>query len=53
MVPQFVKVLPKDYDKMIKAISRMQEAGLSGEEATLAAFDAVNKEALKSSEDND
>ncbi len=53
MVPQFVKVLPRDYDKMLKAISQMHETGLTGEEALLAAFEAVNREAAKAKDDND
>jgi glutamate synthase (NADPH/NADH) large chain len=53
MVPQFVKVLPRDYDRMLKAINQMHVAGLTGEEALLAAFESVTKEAAKASDDND
>ena len=38
MVPKFVKVMPKDYKRMISAIQRAKEAGLSGEEAIHVAF---------------
>ncbi|MDZ4338772.1 MAG: glutamate synthase large subunit, partial [candidate division NC10 bacterium] len=39
MVPKFVKVMPKDYKRMLEAMKRIQEAGLSGEEAIMAAFE--------------
>ncbi len=37
-VSKFVKVLPKDYDRMLKAIKRATESGLNGDEAVMAAF---------------
>jgi glutamate synthase (ferredoxin) len=39
MVLKFVKVYPKDYKRMIEAINRVAEAGLSGEEAIMVAFE--------------
>lgn len=39
MVPRFVKVMPKDYKRMLQAIKRVKEAGLSGEEAIMVAFE--------------
>jgi len=39
MVPRFVKIMPKDYKRMLQAMKRVQEAGLSGEEAVMAAFE--------------
>ena len=38
-VPKFVKVLPKDYKRMLAAIKRVTESGLSGEEAVMVAFE--------------
>ncbi|MCX7886859.1 MAG: glutamate synthase subunit alpha, partial [Verrucomicrobiae bacterium] len=38
-VPYFVKVLPRDYARVIEALKRAQAAGLSGEEAINAAFE--------------
>jgi glutamate synthase (NADPH/NADH) large chain len=35
---KFVKIIPKDYKRMLDAIERAQNAGLSGEEAIMAAF---------------
>ncbi|WP_017727956.1 glutamate synthase large subunit [Halalkalibacterium ligniniphilum] len=36
---KFVKVIPKDYKRMLEAIERVKQEGLSGEEAVMAAFD--------------
>ena len=44
MVPKFVKVMPKDYKRMLQAIQRAEQAGLSGEEAVMAAFEANAKD---------
>jgi glutamate synthase (ferredoxin) len=39
-VPQFVKVLPRDYRRMLEKMEEMERKGLSGEEAVMAAFEA-------------
>ena len=39
MVPKFVKVMPKDYKRVLQSIKRVQESGLSGEQAIMAAFE--------------
>ena len=39
MVPKFVKVMPKDYKRVLQAIERVKSTGLSGEEAIMAAFE--------------
>ena len=39
MAPKFVKVMPKDYKRVIEATKRVKKAGLSGEEAVMAAFE--------------
>ncbi len=39
MAPKFVKVMPKDYKRMLQAMKRVQESGLSGDEAIMAAFE--------------
>ncbi|MBI4000128.1 MAG: glutamate synthase large subunit [Candidatus Omnitrophica bacterium] len=39
MVPKFVKVLPKDYKRVLQALERVKSAGLSGDEAIMAAFE--------------
>jgi glutamate synthase (ferredoxin) len=38
-VPQFVKVIPKDYQRVLEARQRAQAAGLSGADAITAAFE--------------
>ena len=38
-VPKFVKVLPQDYARVLKSLKKVQEQGLSGEEAIMAAFE--------------
>ncbi len=39
MVPKFVKVIPRDYQRMLAAIARAEEQGLVGEEAIMMAFE--------------
>ncbi|RCX16100.1 glutamate synthase (ferredoxin) [Anaerobacterium chartisolvens] len=46
-VPLFVKVMPKDYKRMLQAIKQMQDAGLSGQDALMAAFEANNKDVAR------
>jgi len=38
-VPKFVKVMPKDYKRMLGSIDRAQAQGLTGDEAVMAAFE--------------
>ena len=40
MSPKFVKVMPKDYKRVLQSLKQVQEAGLTGEEAIMAAFEA-------------
>ncbi len=47
MVPKFVKVMPRDYQRMLQAIQRNTEAGLTGEEAVMAAFEENAKDASR------
>jgi glutamate synthase domain-containing protein 2/glutamate synthase domain-containing protein 1/glutamate synthase domain-containing protein 3 len=42
VVPQFTKVMPRDYKRMMEAYAQVTAEGLSGEEALMAAFD-LNK----------
>jgi len=37
-MPNFTKVFPKDYERMLQAIARMEDKGLAGDEAVMAAF---------------
>jgi glutamate synthase (ferredoxin) len=38
-VPKFVKVIPKDFKRMLAAIARAEEQGLVGDEAIMVAFE--------------
>jgi len=40
LLPKFVKVMPKDYKRMLEAFNRVQAQGLSGDEAVMAAFES-------------
>jgi glutamate synthase (ferredoxin) len=46
-VPKFVKVMPKDYKRVLEAFKRVTAAGLSGEEAVMAAFEENSKDAAR------
>jgi len=39
MAPKFVKVMPRDYKRVLEALKRVQSAGLTGEQAIMAAFE--------------
>ena len=39
VVPKFVKVMPKDYKRMVTAIKRVTDSGLSGDDAIMTAFE--------------
>ena len=40
----FVKVIPKDYKRMVEAIEKAHKTGLSGDEALMAAFEENHKD---------
>jgi glutamate synthase (ferredoxin) len=46
-LPRFVKVMPRDYKRVLQALKRAQEAGLSGDEALAAAFDENSHDASR------
>ncbi|HZJ15214.1 MAG TPA: glutamate synthase large subunit [Chthoniobacteraceae bacterium] len=39
MVPKFVKVMPKDYKRVLAALKKAEASGLSGDDALAAAFE--------------
>jgi glutamate synthase (ferredoxin) len=39
IVAKFVKVIPKDYQRMLACIARAEEQGLVGDEAIMVAFE--------------
>jgi glutamate synthase (ferredoxin) len=38
-VPKFVKVMPRDYKRVLQSLQRVTESGLSGDDAIMAAFE--------------
>ncbi len=46
-VGSFVKVMPKDYKRVLQALDRVKASGLSGEEAIMAAFEANSRDAAR------
>ncbi|HWP57747.1 MAG TPA: glutamate synthase large subunit [Candidatus Acidoferrales bacterium] len=45
--PKLVKVIPKDYRRMLEALRRAESQGLVGEEAIMAAFEANKNDAAR------
>jgi glutamate synthase (ferredoxin) len=39
MVPRFVKVMPRDYNRILQSLKRVEATGLSGDEAIMVAFE--------------
>ncbi len=39
LCPKFVKVLPKDYKRVLQSMKKVQSQGLSGDQAIMAAFE--------------
>jgi glutamate synthase (ferredoxin) len=39
LVPKFVKVIPKDYKRVLQSMKKVEEKGLSGDQAIMAAFE--------------
>ena len=40
MAPKFVKVIPKDYKRVLESLEKVKSQGLSGDDAIMAAFEA-------------
>ena len=47
MLPRFVKIMPKDYKKVLESIRRVEERGLTGDDAILAAFEENIRDAAR------
>ncbi len=45
----FIKVMPKDYKRMLDALRDVQSSGLSGEQAVMAAFEMNTRELVRAS----
>jgi glutamate synthase (ferredoxin) len=46
-LPQFVKVLPRDYARVLKALKKAQDDGLTGDDALIAAFESNSKDVAR------
>jgi glutamate synthase (ferredoxin) len=46
-VPKFVKVLPKDYARVLEKLKEAEQKGLSGDDAVMAAFEANIKDVAR------
>jgi len=46
-VPKFIRVMPKDYRRVLQAMDRVIAAGLDGEEAVMAAFEENIRDAAR------
>ncbi|MTI80299.1 MAG: glutamate synthase large subunit [Firmicutes bacterium] len=44
MLPKFVRVIPKDFKRMMEAIARAHEQGLTGQDAIMTAFEENKKD---------
>jgi glutamate synthase (ferredoxin) len=44
LLPKFVKVIPRDYKRVLACIKRAHDQGLSGEEAVMAAFEENSRD---------
>jgi glutamate synthase domain-containing protein 2/glutamate synthase domain-containing protein 1/glutamate synthase domain-containing protein 3 len=47
MAPRFVKVMPKDYKRMLQAFEQVEAAGMSGDDAVMAAFELNKNDLLR------
>ena len=47
LVSKFVKVMPKDYKRVLESLKRVKESGLTGEEAVMAAFEENAKDVAR------
>ncbi len=46
-LPLFVRVVPKDYRRMLDALRQVETSGLSGDEAVMAAFERNSHDAVR------
>ncbi len=47
MVRKFVRVMPKDYKRVLQSLKHLQQSGLSGEQAIMAAFEENARSAAR------
>jgi glutamate synthase (ferredoxin) len=47
VLERFIKVMPKDYKRVLQAYREIESAGLSGEQAIMAAFELNSKDLVR------
>jgi glutamate synthase (ferredoxin) len=47
MLPKFVKVMPKDYKRVLESLKKVKASGLSGDDAVMAAFEENARDAAR------
>jgi glutamate synthase (ferredoxin) len=47
MAPRFVKVMPRDYKRVLSSIERAREQGLTGDDAIMAAFEENTRDVAR------
>jgi glutamate synthase (ferredoxin) len=47
MIPTFVKVIPRDYKRVLEALKEAEKSGLTGDEALTAAFEANSRDVAR------
>ncbi|MBI2190806.1 MAG: glutamate synthase large subunit [Planctomycetes bacterium] len=47
MLPRFVRIMPRDYQRMLDALERARKAGLSGDDAVMMAFEENKNDAAR------
>jgi len=47
LLPKIIKVMPRDYKRVLQAFAEVQKQGLSGDEAVMAAFELNKNDASR------
>jgi glutamate synthase domain-containing protein 2/glutamate synthase domain-containing protein 1/glutamate synthase domain-containing protein 3 len=47
MVPRFLRVVPKDYKRVLQSLKKIESSGLTGEQAIMAAFEENSRDAAR------
>jgi glutamate synthase (ferredoxin) len=47
MIPKFVKVMPKDYKRVLQSMKKVQDSGLTGDQAIMAAFEENSRDVAR------
>jgi glutamate synthase domain-containing protein 3 len=47
VVAKFVKVMPKDYKRVLETLERIKSKGMSGDEAIMAAFEENSRDVAR------